>query len=70
MIKILTTSYFDQTQAIGLVPIFEYYGIPAAIVYADVRETFAVIGRTKEFTVTGRQKEFNVIGRTKEFTVI
>ena len=67
MIKILTTSYLDQTQAIGLNPILEYYGI---MVYADIRATYTVIGRTKEFTVNGRQKEFNVIGRTKEFTVI
>lgn len=69
MIRILTTSYLDQTQAIGLNPILEYYGIPAAVVYADIRATYTVIGRTKEFAVNKKQKEFDVIGRTKEFAV-
>ena len=61
-------NYLDQTQTIGLVPILTYHSMP--IVYAEPRQRFTVLSRTKEFTVNKRQKEFNVIGRTKEFTVI
>lgn len=42
-------NYLDQTQTIGLVPILMYHSMPIA--YAEPRQKFTVLSRTKKFTV-------------------
>jgi len=63
------TNYYDQTQCLGLVPLLDYHGIPFAIRYAEIRETFTVLSRITEFTVEPRTIEFTVLPRITEFTV-